>query len=75
MSQFYEKVADNKGWGINPDKEIVECVVQGLEHNRDTYGKMYCPCLVEHSQDTICPCKEFRGMKNGMCHCGLYIKE
>lgn len=34
----------------------------------------HCPCAVEMTEDTICPCKEFREMESGTCGCGLYIK-
>ena len=35
----------------------------------------YCPCRLQKTQDTKCMCKEFREAEEGMCHCGLYIKE
>ena len=35
----------------------------------------HCPCAIELSEDTLCPCKEFREMESGVCGCGLYIKE
>ncbi len=34
----------------------------------------YCPCRVTKTQDTRCPCKEFREMESGTCHCGLFCK-
>ena len=35
----------------------------------------YCPCRLEQTEDTKCPCKEFRGQEDqGECHCGLYYK-
>lgn len=34
----------------------------------------YCPCMVERSEDTKCPCKDFREMTEGVCHCGRYEK-
>ena len=35
----------------------------------------YCPCALVKTPDTVCMCKEFREMKEGTCHCGLYVKE
>ena len=36
----------------------------------------YCPCKLVKSDDTKCPCKEFRDQKaEGYCHCGRYRKE
>lgn len=32
----------------------------------------YCPCAIEKNDDTICPCKEFREQKSGVCTCGRY---
>jgi ferredoxin-thioredoxin reductase catalytic subunit len=55
---------------LNPDKEYVEEVRRKLEEN----GR-YCPCSLVKNKDTKCMCKEFREMKSGMCHCGLYIKK
>lgn len=26
------------------------------------------------NDDTVCMCKEFREMEEGMCHCQLYVK-
>ena len=34
----------------------------------------YCPCMVERTEDTKCPCKDFREMTEGVCHCGRYEK-
>ena len=60
---------------LNPDKEIVETIKEGL--NR-TGG--YCPCKLDRSEDNKCMCKEFREQTKdpdfeGFCHCMLYYKE
>lgn len=34
----------------------------------------YCPCMVQKNADTKCPCKDFREMTEGICHCGRYEK-
>ena len=35
----------------------------------------YCPCLIERSEDTLCPCKDFREQTEpGECHCGRFAK-
>lgn len=37
----------------------------------------HCPCVLEEfrSDDTKCPCLDFRSSKEGtVCNCGLYIK-
>lgn len=34
----------------------------------------YCPCAVNKTPDTLCPCKDFRETSEGVCHCGRYKK-
>ena len=35
----------------------------------------HCPCAIERSADTLCPCREFREQTvPGLCHCGRYEK-
>lgn len=59
---------------IKVNEDIKELIQKGLNKNKELYGKRYCPCSVERTDDTVCMCKEFREMKSGTCHCGLYTK-
>lgn len=34
----------------------------------------YCPCMVNKTPDTKCPCRDFREMTEGVCHCGRFEK-
>ena len=54
----------------NPDREYAREVRKKLKDNNN-----YCPCSLVKNEDTKCMCKEFREMEEGMCSCGLYIKE
>ena len=54
---------------LNSDKNLVREIKAQLKANDN-----YCPCRIEQTSDTKCPCKEFREMTSGECHCGLYIK-
>lgn len=54
----------------NPDADHVKEVKKKLKDNNG-----YCPCSLLKNEDTKCMCKEFRDMEEGMCGCGLYIKE
>lgn len=54
----------------NPDTEYVKDIKKKLKDNNG-----YCPCSLVKNEDTKCMCKEFRDMEEGMCHCGLYLKE
>lgn len=55
----------------NPNEKIFNEVMSEVRAN-----KGFCPCRLEKTPDTKCPCKEFR-MSNviGECHCGAFIKE
>ena len=55
----------------NPDTEIYENVTRAVHDNQG-----YCPCMISKSDDTKCPCKEFREEIpiGEECHCGLWIK-
>lgn len=54
----------------NPDRELFEAIRDKVRENDG-----YCPCALEKSEDTKCPCKEFREQQTeGLCHCGLYRK-
>ena len=44
---------------VNSDKELVDEVNRQLKENFQKYGKMYCPCALEHTDDTVCICKDF----------------
>ena len=59
---------------LNPDKEIVEIVAQGLKENQG-----YCPCIYNslNKPEYKCPCENFRKKTQvgQTCHCGLYIKD
>lgn len=54
----------------NDDVEFVKQMKAAIKKNGG-----YCPCKFEKNADTKCMCKEFREQKEGMCHCGLYIKK
>lgn len=59
---------------LNPDKEMVETLKEGLKASGG-----YCPCHLERNEDTKCMCKEFRTQIKdpdfeGFCHCLLYYK-
>lgn len=59
---------------LNPNKEIVDTIKEGLKRNGG-----YCPCRIEKTKETKCMCKEFRDQIKdpnfeGYCHCMLYYK-
>jgi len=59
---------------INPDKELVATIRQGLVENDG-----YCPCIYQSrgNEKYKCLCEDFRNnvQPGHQCHCGLYIKD
>ena len=54
----------------NPDDSVYQEITQAVKDNDG-----YCPCMVNKTADTKCPCKEFREQDfEGECHCGRYLK-
>ena len=52
---------------LSDNKELVAEIKQKLKDNQGD-----CPCRLTKTEDTKCPCKEFREQTEvGECHCGL----
>lgn len=67
-----EKNANKFGMKVNPKAYAVASVLEKLGNNQVKYGAPYCPCLPNHTEATICPCRYMREMK--ACRCGLYVR-
>lgn len=52
---------------LNIDPVKVKEIRQAIKNNQG-----YCPCVLEKTSETKCPCLDFR--ENQECHCGLYEK-
>ena len=77
--EIAERIAQTKGWKVNPDRKYAQEIIDGLNQNKNTKGKYYCPCKVvtgdlERDKDIICPCKDSQKEINemGHCHCNLF---
>jgi len=61
---LYERLnedAEAGGYHLNPDREFVLMLVEGLNTNQGRYGYLLCPCRMgegerEKDLDIICPC-------------------
>ena len=54
----------------NPNEEMFKEIQAAVKSNDG-----YCPCRIERTPDTKCPCKEFREQTSeGECHCGMFCK-
>lgn len=74
-------VAEKQGWTVNPDKEFVETLLEGLTTNWNRYGYYLCPCRdTEGSREAdaavLCPCRYSRMdvQEYGHCFCALYLR-
>jgi len=78
--KILERVAERRGWKLNPDKEILLELAKGLLKNRERYGLAYCPCRIvvgkkEIDRKIVCPCvyAEEDIKDYGRCYCALYV--
>ena len=60
---------------FNSDASLVNKIRESIAENDG-----YCPCKIEHTEESFCMCKEFRDKIadesfEGYCHCKLYYKE
>lgn len=74
--------AKKSGFRLNPNKEVVAKIEEGLLKNLSVHGELYCPCRPvtgnkENDKAIICPCiyhkDEIKEM--GHCHCFLFVKK
>ena len=74
--------AEKTGYTLNPDREILEGIIEGLAINEETLGYWNCPCRMASGDrladaDIICPC-EYRDPdleEYGRCFCALYVNQ
>lgn len=74
--------AARDGYTLNPDKEMLDDIIEGLATNEERYGYWACPCRMASGDrmadlDIICPC-EYRDPdleEYGRCYCALYVNQ
>ncbi|MCL0057116.1 thioredoxin [Dehalococcoidia bacterium] len=76
----YEDYAAKNGFKLNPNKEVVKRIANGLLANEKKYGERYCPCRrvvgnKEEDKAKICPCQWHKEEieKQGHCLCNLFF--
>lgn len=73
-----EKIAQEKGFILNPDDERLKKVVGLMTINQNEFGKYYCPCKQSHPldpvKDVLCPCPPLvdEVQQEGHCFCKLF---
>jgi ferredoxin-thioredoxin reductase catalytic subunit len=53
---------------LNPNQSRVDLIRYAVKVNNG-----HCPCMIERTEDTKCPCKKFREEKE--CCCELYVRK
>jgi ferredoxin-thioredoxin reductase catalytic subunit len=79
--EFVRRVSAYNGWKLNPDKEFLADLVEGLRDNYNRYGYFLCPCRDgtgerAKDKDIICPC-DYNVPDQadyGHCYCALYFR-
>ena len=82
LAERLKREAEAAGYLLNPDKEFVLGLMEGLLTNEERYGYQSCPCRLaegarEKDLDIICPC-DYRDPdldEYGACYCALYVSE
>ncbi len=82
MLEFVEKNAEENGYYVCPDEDLLDDLLEGLVKNEERYGYASCPCrqasgIKRYDVDIICPC-EYRDAdvnEHGMCYCGLFVSK
>ncbi|HPD98458.1 MAG TPA: ferredoxin-thioredoxin reductase catalytic domain-containing protein [Synergistales bacterium] len=74
--------AEQSGYFLGPDRELVITLMHGLLVNQERFGYMSCPCRlasgkIDEDRDMICPC-DYRDPdldEYETCYCSLYVSE
>jgi len=82
VRQRAEADARTSGCYLNPDKDFLDDLLEGLRKNEERYGYPFCPCRLatgkfELDRDVICPC-DYRDpdvQEFGCCYCALYVRK
>ena len=53
---------------INKNTDHVIKIIKAIEKLNG-----HCPCVLEQTDDTMCPCADF--MNENICHCKLFVSE
>ena len=80
--QRAESDARTNGCYLNPDKDFLDDLFQGIVKNEERYGYPLCPCRLatgklDFDADVICPCiyRDIDVLEYGCCYCALYVRK
>jgi ferredoxin-thioredoxin reductase catalytic chain len=77
-----EADAKTNGCYLNPDRDFLQNLLEGLKANEERYGYPSCPCRLasgkfDFDRDIICPC-DYRDpdvAEYGCCYCALFVRK
>ncbi len=79
-----EALAAKNEFQVNPDKEKVSMLIDGIFNNEQNHGLKYCPCRLiakDFVEDLklVCPCnfrihETYKDKEDGECWCGLFVR-
>lgn len=77
-----EALAAQNEFRVNPDRDKVNLLFEGIFNNEKNHGYKYCPCRLQtkdflEDMKLICPCnflvhETYHGRPDGECWCGLF---
>jgi len=79
-----EEFASRNEFQVNPDKNRVGMLIEGVFNCETNHGMKYCPCRLitkdfEDDLKLVCPCNflihdTYRNKEDGECWCGLFVR-
>ncbi|MDH4220721.1 MAG: hypothetical protein OEW23_18335 [Candidatus Aminicenantes bacterium] len=77
-----DKFVKSNEFQLNPDKEKVSMLLEGIFNNEKNHGLKYCPCRLitkdfEEDLKLVCPCNFLAHntyKEKGECWCGLFVR-
>ena len=77
-----EKFTEDNEFQVNPDKNRVDTLMEGIFNCEKNHGMKYCPCRLitkdfEEDLKLVCPCnfrihETYKDKVDGECWCGLF---
>jgi ferredoxin-thioredoxin reductase catalytic chain len=82
--QAIETFAEKNEFEVNPDREKVDMLLDGVFENERNHGLKFCPCRLisknfEEDLKLVCPCnfrihETYKNKEDGECWCGLFVR-
>ncbi|MBD3388336.1 MAG: hypothetical protein GF416_04600 [Candidatus Altiarchaeales archaeon] len=82
LLEAWKRFTEKNDFRLNPDKEHVDMILDGVLANEKEHGLKLCPCRIrdgtrERDLQLICPCNfktHETWAEKGQCWCGLFVK-